>query len=536
MIARLSVVCVVELVVVVLLAWSVFATPVAEATPRVTPAPEFVPPQAATPPEPGEAAPAPSSPSAASTRVQRQPVAAKWNPEDPVGVLLTGTVRWSDGTPLADPNVSAKLDKRYAPSDGGADGAYALAGLSPGEWTVSVRAEGAVDVTEQVLVGDDAVQQHDFVIARSFPVKVLIVTPEGEDGTRALRLSGLSFGDFSVVGQKDRFPERLAPTDYGRVFVGDAKWDGEMNPKDGFAGTLRFATAPPAHVALLQRHLVIEQQLVQPKQSEVKFVVDLAALKALAGSATARVLDADTSQPIEGANVSLSTSNRMGGGSKTDAEGRVLVEGLSPGLLRCQISVKEHEQMYTTVRVEPGQRLDLGEVRLGAALPLTGRVVDETGVPVGGAQLRWAELKWLGQARPFATNRGAHTEADGSFQLWGTGTGLIAVTAVTAVTGDGLQARGVFDNPPPAPIELRLCKPAECVVTRPRDPTRSFTVMLFDAQRQPLTAMALEDRKPQQTLSMPPGDYTFEVRDEREQIVQTGTLHFGAIPTALEIR
>src|SRR5690606_24246290 len=131
-------------------------------------------------------------------------------------------------------------------------------------------------------------------------LRVLIVTPDGKDATRALRLSGMRFGDFIVAGQRDRFPERLAPTDHGQVSVGDAKWDREMNPVEGFAGTLRLQSEPPAHVALLQRHLVLEQQLVQPGQSEVKFVVDLDVLVQFAGSAVVRVSDAETGTPIEG--------------------------------------------------------------------------------------------------------------------------------------------------------------------------------------------------------------------------------------------
>jgi hypothetical protein len=306
-----------------------------------------------------------------------------------------------------------------------------------------------------------------------------------------------------------------------------------MNPVEGFAGTLRLQSEPPAHVALLQRHLVLEQQLVQPGQSEVKFVVDLEALMQLAGSAVVRVRDAETGAPIEGARLRLDTSNSMGPGVQSAADGRAVAEGLSPGLLRCEISAKGTEHMYTTVRIEPGKRLDLGEVRLGPELRLRGRVVDSAGQPVGGASLSWAELKWLGHVQPFATNRMARTEADGTFELWRTGRGTIAVSARTR---EGLVARGVFENPPPAPVELRLVQPAKCVITRPPDPTRSFVVLWFDAQQRPVAASVLENRSAKITVHLPPGTYGYEVRDQDGRPLQSGSLEFGTKPSELEVR
>ena len=35
---------------------------------------------------------------------------------------------------------------------------------------------------------------------------------------------------------------------------------------------------------------------------------------------------------------------------------------------------------------------------------------------------------------------------------------------------------------------------------------------------------------------MPAGDYTFEVHDDQQRLVQSGTLTFGVTPCAVEIR
>ena len=527
MVQRLAVVCAIEAAIVVVLAVQVFGGSAAAST---TNRPERQP--AAKPLS--DALPAVTPPSAPSTTPQRganepsrREVAAKFVAGDPIGVMLTGALRFADGT-AADAWLSATLGKETRGASNGEDGSYAMLGLYPGEWKVTLRGTSIVEQSLPLTITDEAVQHRDFVLEPSFPVKVLIVTPDGADATMALRKASFHMSNLSVAGQRDRLPDRLAPTDYGMVSVGDAEWRPEMNPKGGFAGTLHLK-ALPAHIALLLRHLVLERQVVQPGQGEVKFVVDVEAVMKLAGSATVRVLDAASGEPLTSARVSLDGG---GGGTAVDAQGRAEVTGLSPGLLRCQIMAAEHETMYTTVKVEVGQRLELGDVRLGPMLKLQGMVLDADGKPAN-ANLQWLELKWRLTPAAFGTNRGARTEADGSFALWGTGAGAIAVTARD---NDGNLARGVFDNPPPSPIVLRLAKPCACNITRPADPARSFTVTLFDEARRAIAGIMLEPRQTKSGIGMAAGRYTFEVHDEQFRLVQSGTLEFAASPCSLEIR
>jgi hypothetical protein len=463
---------------------------------------------------------------------QRTEIVAKWNAEDPIGILLCGSVRWSDGRAVAEPSLSCKLGERWASASTAKDGTFAMPGLQPGDCKLTVRADGAADATFELTLTDDAVQLHDITLDPSFPVRVKIETPDGKDGTNALRMTLRAGIGFHVVGQRDRFPDHLAPTDYGVVFVGDAKWDGEMNPKNGFAGTLSFAQAPPSHIALLLRNAVLDQQVIQPGQQEVKFVVDMDAVKKLLGSATLRVVDADTGEPITDARVSLSSSNGGGPGSKLDETGRAVVENLAPGLLHCQINAKNHEQYDSAVRIEAGQHLDLGEIRLGPATPLTGMVLDEGGKPAN-ATITWTELKWRTMPTKFVSNRIARVEADGTFSLWGTGRGPIAVQARSP---EGLLAVGVFDNPSAVGVELRLGTPGECTVTRPDDLTRSFTLTFYDARKRPVAANTYEPRQRTSTVKLPAGDYTFDVHDDQDRLLQSGAITFGPTPTTLEIR
>lgn len=479
----------------------------------------------------GTATNAPPAPSGST--VERIAPTAKYRADDPVGVLLTGTVRFRDGAPVAEPSVSARRGDGSRGARAAANGCFALAGLSPGTWTVSVRADGASDIEEDLEIGDDAEQRHDFVLDRSYPVRVLCVTLDGKDLQRTAWEAGVHLPNVQVVAQRDPLPERIAPTDYGVAYAGDAKFDAEMNSKDGFVGTLHLTSAPPAHAALLLRHVVVQRQRIEAGQQEVKFVVDLDAAKALLGTASLRLLDEASGAPLDGVVVQFGTSSGSGPmGRMTDAEGRITFTNVHPGLLFVTTHHPKYESLHSTVRVEPGQTLDLGDLRLGPTNALAGRLVDEDGKPAS-ANVSWTELKWRSTPRAFVTNRSTRVEADGSFSLWGTGRGRIAVQARTQ---DGRVAVSVFDNPSPEPVVLRLVRGAKVSVVRSADPTKAYTITFFDGARDPVDARTLHSRWPRADITLPPGTWSFEVHDETDRLVQSGSLTLGASPTTLEIR
>ncbi len=470
-------------------------------------------------------------PKPSATSAMREAARAKHQPDDLLGVMLTGTVRWRDGAPVGGASLWAARDTQNVSGEGGADGAFAMLRLTPGEWQLTVRADGAVAHAQALVVTDDAEQALDVTLDRAFPVRVFAITADGKDLTTVLRTELGLFNKLVAAGQGQAFPERFAPTDYGMVFVGDAKWYGESNPKDGWLGTLQLAAAPPAHVALLLRHVVLAQQRVEPGQGEVRFVVATDAVKKLLGSATVRVVDATTQQPIAGARVAWTTSSAFSGGQPADAEGRARVENLSPGLMRLMINAKDYEALQTTVRIEPGATLDLGAIPIDKAMPLTGRVVDAAGKPAT-AVVRWTELKWRNAPTEFVTNRSARIEADGTFSLYGTGPGRIAVSAHAP---DGQVAVGVFDNPPAQPVLLQLQPACALKITRPKDPLRTFTVTVFGAGRQPVAAVTLEREHPAM-LSLPAGRHAFEVHDDTGRLTQSGDVDLGAGGATLEVR
>jgi hypothetical protein len=279
------------------------------------------------------------------------------------------------------------------------------------------------------------------------------------------------------------------------------------------------------------RNVRLDQQRVEPGQTELTFVVDVAKTRAMLGRVTVRVVDDETGEPLAGARVNLNTSSSGGGGRPTAADGTITFEHALPGLLFLEVAAKDREDVRSTIRVQPGETLDVGELRVGKPVPLTGCVLDADGKPAV-AGVSWTELKWRSVPRQFVHNRSARCDSEGKFVLQRAGRGRIAITARAA---DGRIAVAVVDNPSAAPVELRLGPAATLVVLRSPDPTQAYTLTLFDARRQPIDAWLVESRTPRMTYSLPPGDYSFEAHDDGDRLVHSGSVSLGAGPATISL-
>ena len=470
---------------------------------------------------------------ASTTGGARAPLPAEHLAGDSIGILLHGSVRSRYGGAVREPSVLVRDSLgKGRPATVSADGAWALCGLAPGEWSVTVRAEGFATLEAKTVLTAEAVQRLDLVLDPSWAVKVRIETPDGADANGEIsRLLGLHFG-LHVVGAKDPIPERLATTDYSTVFAGDAKRQRAERGKDGVAGTLELAAAPPAYVAALLRHVVLAQQHVEPGQNEVKLVVDPAEVVAKTSAAVRmRFVDEASGEPIANVHVELRTGSGGGARGKSDADGQVTIERALAGLLILEIGARDHEHATTTIRVPPGEPLDLGELRLGKQVALHGRIVDQDGKPTVGS-VQWTELKWRRGPREFVHHRSASSDAEGKFQLAHVGPGSHALTARTP---DGRVAQAVVAVPSPEPVVLRLAPPADVVFTRQPDPTQAYTVTLMDAQQRPVEAFRLEPRHVTFPRTLPPGEYGYQVHDDGDRLVRSGTLRLGGEPVRVSV-
>lgn len=109
--------------------------------------------------------------------------------------------------------------------------------------------------------------------------------------------------------------------------------------------------------------------------------------------------------PVAGARV-----NAGAGSALTDAEGAYAVDGIAPGPQEVQILHPHYRRRVRTLRIEEGtNRYD---VELEEGFRVAGRVVDQDGRPVGGAEVRLATL-----SRAEMREHRAGTGADGTFQI-----------------------------------------------------------------------------------------------------------------------
>jgi hypothetical protein len=457
--------------------------------------------------------------------------------DDPFGILLRGKITTRDGGALANPSLYVGRDEGGSSAQVAKDGEYAAGGLQPGSWRANVRADGYVAQEQPLELTAAPFQQADFELVPATRVRVRIETPDGQDANVAAQKLGLHFG-FHVVASAVPIPERFATTDHGVVMWGASQWRRDDRPKDGFAGTIELATPPPAYVAALLRHVVVAQARVEPGQDVVTLVVDAAKAEAQLSTVRMRLLDAETEEPLAGFHCTLRSSSGGGVGGQSGADGRLEVQKVLPGLvileLNQRVAKSPYESVTTTIRTRPGETTDLGDLRMDKGASASGVVLDEGGKPAGGVGVQWTELKWRNGPRPFVDHRSASTDAEGKFSLGRLGRGKVAVKAWSRE--GGLMALGILEVPCAEPLELRLAPAATLVITRPPDPTRAFVVTLYSQRNVPVTAARLEPRLTRLPIRLPPGDYAYEVHDDDDKLVASGSVRLASAPQTLELR
>ncbi len=150
----------------------------------------------------------------------------------------------------------------------------------------------------------------------------------------------------------------------------------------------------------------------------------------------------------------------------TDAEGRYRVDGLEPD--RYTVQAKAEGRGEAQARLEIGELGEVGETHLdlvlkeGRGVTVAGRVVDEDGGPVPGAEVRLA----AGDRRNGSMQLGGASLPDGSFRLTGVAAGTYRLTAGGPGLLDPEPDRQVqVAGAPVEGIELRVARSAGLTVT-----------------------------------------------------------------------
>ena len=186
-------------------------------------------------------------------------------------------------------------------------------------------------------------------------------------------------------------------------------------------GSLQVTEPPPFWVGLGVHGVPVGWELVQPRQTEVRFRLDAAALESRFATLTLRVVDAATERALPDARVTLradTSAHRRADLHDVvpDSEGRVTIGRIVPGLY--ELSVVHGEAIHQDrPRLVPGKTLDLGTVAIGAGRGFTVQAVREDGSTVEA----WVEIGPYRQGENvhdlYPPMLSRHTDHDGACPL-----------------------------------------------------------------------------------------------------------------------
>lgn len=407
-----------------------------------------------------ESAPVPDSPAVAA-----ETVAA----DDPLGVVLYGTVRDETGKVLpgpfvsltaADPERKLQLQswsERYP--------TWSLAGIPPGKYHLRCGYSGFVPFVEDVeLEATPRVQRRDLVLVRMLAVKVRLLTPEGQPltgfaGERQLVATEAALPDL-IPGDGDHLPFQTLGSWHGNH-------DGSMG--EGIAGQIVLLRPPPLYLNVMRGPVCLQSLHLEQMRNAVTFTIDPEAMRRAVGGLRFRVVDAATGLAITAAQVRVANC-----GTNVNAQGGIDWSSLPPGNHDLTIWT---EHRYATVarsiQIRQGEVLDLGTIGLVAPRKVSGIVVDQSGQGVVASVL--AMPLQDAQAPVFSPMLGIESRADGRFDLGGLVEGRYLLRATTrdgsslgmttAEPGGAQEVRIVLSPTFPVRLASRLTVYQECRAT-----------------------------------------------------------------------
>jgi hypothetical protein len=333
-------------------------------------------------------------------------------------------------------------ERRAAQAD--ADGRYWIQGLAPGTWRITARAPGLRSEERALELAPDREDVRvDLVLEPLRTIRVAVVHPTGLPLERSVRqtlcaTAGLEppSGSASLaepmletvrrrVDQGSRGLEiRIPSRDRRQIGIGHFV-PSSAKPPDRVLGVLELEVSGPVFVALLWYDHVLESRRVADGTVEVEFVLDPPSLDGLLASLALAVVDARTGARIEEGHVELRGSSLLqtcplaggealvlrtlpGRGAALVSEtspvsttaGGLVLAGLPPGRYLLSLTPPGYELFEQEIELAPGERLDLGVLRLWPAVRVRGRVVDADGNPLRRPRVRAARIADDGSVRP----------------------------------------------------------------------------------------------------------------------------------------
>lgn len=414
-------------------------------------------------------------------------------------------------------------------------GYYGIAGLAPGPWKLLMKtregAEASADV--ELHAGPN---RHDFTVEKLLQTRIVVVTPDGEPLSTALRKEHrMTFLGCPVVAIATREPPGRLPLTELRshqryLGLGEFKvfnYRDKQPPE--VAGVLTLQDDPPFYVSAIFKHIVLETRALKEPVEELRFVLTPEQVLDHLATVKVRLVAAESGEPVSGR---VEISDRQSGGAGTMGEGAIVCPNVQPELMQLTIWMTDREEVRSYIRVPDGGELDLGTFRLHPPCEISGRVVDANGKPVGcGIVAR--NLEYMTFPQPLRDGRSWQSDAHGVFKIRGVGRGRILLVAAHkewALGGTIVDTSGgsVGD------VEIRLRKGVP-VTLKPRfGPMEQLTATVRDGNGVVLYANRLRTPRWPVTLQLAPGEYSVELADD-DRVRKTIPVHVGAAPVEIEL-
>jgi hypothetical protein len=313
----------------------------------------------------------PASATAPAPRADEAP-GAPASAASPAQALLFGSIVAPKPNPEGNGWLTLKKDKKQvAQHSGMRDSAYAFVGLAPGTYELAGQAPDCVPFASTVEVKAPHTR-FDVRFEEAWNLLVHVVTPDGKPLVEALRtqspglflLRGLrALASRTPLPRTGMFgdqgpPERIV----GQPRSGDM-FDRSPLPKTAI-GSLALPPGRALHISVWLGPTVLAAQEVPAGQPEVTFVCALPDAQSVFGTVRMRLVDGATGKPAAAVKVALNDPSSYGGGTETDAEGRVTFTNLVPGALRLNVMSSKLQPPPLVVDVAAGADLDLGDVPL----------------------------------------------------------------------------------------------------------------------------------------------------------------------------
>ncbi|MCY2959283.1 MAG: hypothetical protein NTY35_03880 [Planctomycetota bacterium] len=391
-------------------------------------------------------------------------------------------------------------------------GAYSFEDLPAGRYWA--HALGSVDGETRAEVEVACDTRLDLVLQPHLQVLVRVVDELGKPAQR----SGL----LAVATSDDPGPwfdairgSRSNPFGVGRFLPRQRL--GEDAPPDAI-GALVLDTPPPLHVNLLVYQHVLESRRVESGTDSVTFVLASDDPRLVGGGLRLRAVDARTREPLAKPNLLLE-------GLETSflsaVDGVFEAKDLQPGLYVVSLFAGgSYGNERLSVRVPPGEVVDLGDVPLVQGLSIAGQVFDESG-QAGVFLIQFDPCQPDGRVGTTGSNVAFETKETGSFRYDGLKPGHYRLAVFTDAAKGQAETVVVVEvgEVPLENVRIVVARGVSFSV----DPAgrhaagASFTVI--DERGVRLLARPLSDPTPARVL-LAPGRYTVEFRSSRDDPIQ----------------